>query len=69
MPSTDSSTEGLDFSLRSAVLAIVLLLIVRLGTGLARGIVEGNYLIGILGLTLAVVPIVWLLLIFKKAYF
>jgi len=64
-----SNTEGFDFSFRNAMLAICLLFIVRLGTGWARGIVEGNYLIGIVGLTLALGPIVWLLFVLKKAYF
>jgi hypothetical protein len=69
MPPIDSNTEGLDFSLRNASLAVLLLLIVRLGTGLARGIVEGDYLIGIVGLILALGPIVWLLFIIREAYF
>lgn len=37
MSPTDSNTEGLDFSLRNLILAILVLLIVRLGTGWARG--------------------------------
>ncbi len=69
MPPADSDTEGVDFSLRNVVLALFLLLIVRFGTRLARGIVEGNYLTGVLGLTLAFVPMVYLLLVFKRAYF
>ena len=69
MPPIDSNTDGLDFSLSNAVLAVFLLLIVRLGGGLARGIVEGDHLIGIVGLILALGPIVWLLFLFREAYF
>ena len=69
MSPTGSDTEGLDFSLRNATLAVLLLLIVRLGTGWARRIVEGDYLIGIVGLILALGPIVWLLFVISEAYF
>jgi len=69
MSSPDSNTEGLGFSLRNAILVILLLLIFHLGRGWARGIVEGNYTIGILGLILALGPIVWLLLVIREAYF
>jgi hypothetical protein len=69
MSPTDSDMEGLDFSLRNAILALSLLLIVRLGTELARGILEGNYVVGVLGLVLALGPIFWLLFVIRKAYF
>jgi len=69
MSSPDFNTEGLGFSLRNAILVILLLLIFHLGRGWARGIVEGNYTIGILGLILALGPIVWLLLVIREAYF
>jgi hypothetical protein len=69
MPPIGSNTEALDFSLRNAILAVLLLLIVRLGTGWARGIVEGDYLVGMIGLILALGPIVWLLFVFREAYF
>jgi hypothetical protein len=64
-----SNTDGSGFSLRNAILAVLLLLVVRLGTGWARGIVEGDYLIGIVGLALALGPIIWLLFILREAYF
>ncbi len=69
MSPTDYNTEGLNFSLRNLLLAVFLFLIVRLGSGLARGLLEGDYLIGTLGLILALVPIIWLLSIIRKAYF
>ncbi len=69
MSSSDSNTEGLGFSLRNAILVIFFLLIFHLGRGWARGIVEGNYTIGILGLILALGPIVWLLFVIREAYF
>ena len=56
------------FSFRNAVLVVFLLLIFHLGRGWARGILEGNYTIGLLGLVLALVPIVWLLAVLRKAY-
>jgi hypothetical protein len=69
MSPTGSDTEGLGFSLRNAVLALLFLLVVRLGAGWARGIVEGNYVRGVLGLILALGPILYLLVLFKRAYF
>ncbi|ELZ98073.1 hypothetical protein C440_02458 [Haloferax mucosum ATCC BAA-1512] len=69
MSSPDSNTEGLDVSLRNAILVVLALFIFYLGRGWARGLVEGNYTIGILGLILALVPVVWLLLIVREAYF
>jgi hypothetical protein len=69
MSPTNSNTGGFDFSLRNAILVVLGLFIFHLGRGWARGLVEGNYLIGTLGLILALAPIVWLLLVIKKAYF
>jgi len=68
MSPAGSSTEGVGFSLRNAIFAVLLLLIVRLGGGLARGLVEGDYLIGVVGLILALGPVVWLLFLFREAY-
>ncbi|WP_345776209.1 hypothetical protein [Haloterrigena gelatinilytica] len=69
MPSTDSNSEGLDVSLRNAIVVVLSLFIFYLGRGWARGLVEGNYPIGILGLILALAPIVWLLVVIREAYF
>nr|WP_226013483.1 hypothetical protein [Halomicrobium salinisoli] len=69
MHSDDSNTGRLGFSPRNMILAVSFLLIVRLGAGLARGIVEGDYLTGSLGLILALGPIVWLLLLLRDEYF
>jgi hypothetical protein len=68
MSPAGSDTEGVGFSLRNAILAVLSLLLVRLGTGWARGIVEGDYAIGVAGLILALGPVVWLLVVFREAY-
>jgi len=69
MSPNDSNTERPSFSLRNVVLLVLSLLLFHLGRGLARGLVEGNYVIGILGLILALVPTVWLLFVIREAYF
>ncbi|WP_350338657.1 hypothetical protein [Halobacterium salinarum] len=69
MSPTNSSTDGLEFSLRNAILVVLALFTFHLGRGWARGLVEGNYTIGIFGLNVALVPIVWLLLVIREAYF
>ena len=69
MSSPDPNTEGLGFSLRNAILVVLFFSIFHLGRGWARGILEGNYTIGILGLILALGPIVWLLFVIREAYF
>jgi len=69
MSPTDSNTEGLGFSLRNAMLVALFLFVFHLGRGWARGLVEGNYTIGIFGLILALVPIVWLLSVIREGHF
>lgn len=69
MSPTDAETKGLEFSLRNAALAVLFFVSVRLGTGLARGIAEGNYAVGVLGLVLVLGPTLWLLVVIKEAYF
>ncbi|MCO8268008.1 hypothetical protein ACOZ4B_13725 [Haloferax prahovense] len=69
MSAPGSSAEGSGFSLRNVVLLVLTLFMFHLGRGWARGLVEGNYLIGIVGLLLALAPIVWLLSVIKEAYF
>ena len=69
MSATGSDTDKSGLSLRNVVLAVSLLLVVRLGTGWARGLAEGEYLIGILGVVLVLGPVVWLVSQFKTTYF
>ncbi|POG53825.1 hypothetical protein [Haloferax marisrubri] len=69
MSASGSSAEGSGVSLRTVVLLVLALFTFHLGRGWARGLVEGNYLIGIVGLLLALAPVVWLLLVIKEAYF
>ncbi|QCD64252.1 MULTISPECIES: hypothetical protein [Halomicrobium] len=63
MSPTDPSTGGFGSPLRTVILVALLLFIFHLGRGWARGLVEGNYLIGVFGLIVALAPIVWLLLV------
>ncbi|EMA03097.1 hypothetical protein [Haloferax denitrificans] len=69
MSSSESTTEGAGVSLRNAVLVVPLLFMFHLGRGWARGLVEGNYARGVVGLALTLVPIVLLLFVTGKAYF
>ncbi|WEL24796.1 hypothetical protein [Haloferax volcanii] len=64
-----STAEDAGVSLRDAVLLVCFLFVFHLGRGWARGLVEGEYLIGIVGLLLALAPVVWLLFVIRKAYF
>ncbi|WP_148415969.1 hypothetical protein [Haloferax sp. KTX1] len=64
-----SNAENSGLSLRDAVLLVCSLFVFHLGRGWARGLVEGDYLIGIVGLLLALAPVVWLLLVIREAYF
>ncbi|AKU06647.1 hypothetical protein [Haloferax gibbonsii] len=63
-----SNAEDSGVSLRTAVLLACSLFVFHLGRGWARGLVEGDYLIGIVGLLIALAPVVWLLLVIRKAY-
>ncbi|WP_353633261.1 hypothetical protein ABSL23_00625 (plasmid) [Halobacterium sp. NMX12-1] len=69
MPSADSDAAGLAFSLRNAVVAVLCLFAVRLGAGWARGILEGDYVLGFAGLLLVLGPVLWLLARVRAAYF
>ncbi|WP_083881551.1 hypothetical protein [Haloferax elongans] len=69
MSPTNSNAGGLRSSLRTVILVVLSLFVFHLGRGWARGLVEGNYLIGIVGLILVLAPIVWFLLIIKDEYF
>ncbi|WP_126661032.1 hypothetical protein [Haloterrigena salifodinae] len=69
MSSPDDNAEGFGFSLRNVILVVLSLFIFYLGRGWARGLLEGNYPIGVLGLVLALAPIVWLLFVIREAYF
>ncbi|WP_372480240.1 hypothetical protein ACAH01_03430 [Halomicrobium sp. HM KBTZ05] len=69
MAPVDYSSEGLAFSLRNAILSVLFLFVVRLGAGLARGLLDGEYLIGVVGVLLVFVPTAWLLSIIRAAYF
>jgi len=51
------------------MLVALFLFVFHLGRGWARGLVEGNYTIGIFGLILALVPIVWLLSVIREGHF
>lgn len=51
------------------ILVVLSLFMFHLGRGWARGLVEGNYIVGVFGLILVLVPIVWLLFVIKEAYF
>ncbi|MFK8212067.1 hypothetical protein [Haloferax volcanii] len=64
-----STAENSGLSLRDAVLLVCSLFVFHLGRGWARGLVEGEYLIGIVGLLLALAPVVWLSFVIRKAYF
>ncbi|CQR51016.1 MULTISPECIES: hypothetical protein [Haloferax] len=63
-----SSAENSELSLRDAVLLVCSLFVFHLGRGWARGLVEGDYLLGVVGLLLALAPVVWLLLVIRKEY-
>lgn len=69
MSSPGSNAEGAGVSLRNAVLLLCSLFVFHLGRGWARGLVEGDYLLGIVGLLIALAPVVWLLLVIREAYF
>lgn len=69
MSPTDSNTDGLGFSLRNAILVVLSLFIFHLGRGWARGLVEGNYTIGIVGLILVLGPIFLALFLVREGYF
>ncbi|ELZ58133.1 MULTISPECIES: hypothetical protein [unclassified Haloferax] len=64
-----STAENSGLSLRDAVLLVCSLFVFHLGRGWARGLVEGEYLIGIVGLLLSLAPVVWLSFVIRKAYF
>nr|WP_262175807.1 hypothetical protein [Halomicroarcula laminariae] len=57
------------FSLRNVALVVLVLVAFHLGRGLARGLVEGNYVRGVFGLILALAPVLWLLSVVRRAYF
>jgi hypothetical protein len=69
MTPTGSDAERLGFSLRNAIVAVICLFVVRLGAGWVRGLLEGNYALGAVGLLLAVGPTLYLLALFRNAYF
>ncbi len=69
MRASESNTKGVGFSLRRVLVALLFLTVFKLGMGWARGLVDGNYLVGILGLVLALGPVLWLLSQFRDTYF
>ncbi|WP_074795722.1 hypothetical protein [Haloferax larsenii] len=69
MSSPDTKMEVFGISLRNVMIIVLCLFLFHLGRGWARGLVEGNYTIGVLGLILALGPIVWLLVVIREAYF
>jgi len=69
MTAADFDAGGLGFSLRNAIVAVFCLFVVRLGAGWARGLLAGNYALGLVGLLLAVGPTLYLLALFREAYF
>ena len=69
MAPAESDAAGSAFSLRNAIVAILCLFVVRLGAGWARGILEGDYVLGFAGLLLVLGPVLWLLARVRAAYF
>jgi hypothetical protein len=66
MSASPSSTDELASSLHRGVLGTLLAIVALLGVGLARGLASGEYLVGTLGLLLAVGAGYWILDLFRE---
>ncbi|QLD88927.1 hypothetical protein HWV07_07745 [Natronomonas salina] len=60
MPSDTSGVDDLASSLHRTALGTLLAIVGILGVGLARRLPDGDYLIGLLGVVLALGAVVWI---------
>jgi len=66
MPSKNSDTDTLARSLQRSILGTMLAILALLGLAMARGLLSGDYLVGLLGAGLAIGSGAWILALLRE---
>ena len=66
MPSEKSDTDTLARSLQRSILGTMLAILAFVGLAMARGLLSGDYLLGLLGAGIAIGSVAWILVLVRE---